>query len=198
MEKALKSIGVSTVGQLRAVPLETLQERFGKWAEDIYDLARGLGSRTVQPDSEAKSIGAETTFEEDTNDKDFLERMLLELSEDVGWRLREAGLHARNITLKVRFSDFRTITRSSTLPGTTNATIEIYGSALDLLRTKVNLTQERIRLIGVTAASLSAGGPGQLLLFGEPKQKVKKVDAVVDAVRRKLGRDAVKRGRLME
>jgi hypothetical protein len=62
----------------------------------------------------------------------------------------------------------------------------------------VNLTQERIRLIGVTAASLSAGGPGQLLLFGEPKQKVKKVDAVVDAVRRKLGRDAVKRGRLME
>ena len=196
MEKALETIGVRTVAQLRSVPTETLRERFGKWAEDLHALALGGGGRTVQPDAEAKSIGAETTFEEDTNDADFLERMLLELSEDVGWRLREEGVYARTVTVKARFPDFRTITRSATLPEAINATIDVYRTAVELLYKKVGLGQP-LRLIGVTASNLSAEGPGQLSLFDRGKKKSKELEAAVDEVRRKLGRGAVKRGRLV-
>ena len=196
MEKALETIGVRTVAQLRAVPIATLRERFGKWAEDLHALTLGVGSRTVQPDAEAKSIGAETTFEEDTNDVDFLERMLLELSEDVGWRLREEGVYARTVTVKARFPDFRTITRSATLPEAINATIDVYRTAVELLHKKVGLGQP-LRLIGVTASNLSAEGPGQLSLFDRGKKKSKELEAAVDEVRRKLGRGAVKRGRLV-
>ena len=197
MEKALETIGVRTVGQLRAVPMETLSERFGKWAEDLHALAHGVGGRTVQPDSEAKSIGSETTFEDDTGDLDFLERMLLELSENVGWRLRETGVYARTITVKARYSDFRTITRSTTLPEAANATLDVYRTAVELLHKKVSL-QQPLRLIGVTAANLSAQGPGQLSLFDGGKKKMKQLEEAVDEVRRKLGRGAVKRGRLIE
>jgi DNA polymerase-4 len=196
MEKALETIGVRTVGQLRAVPVETLRERFGKWAEDLHALACGVGSRTVQPDSEAKSIGSETTFEEDTNDPDFLERMLLDLSEDVGWRLREHRVYARTITVKARYSDFRTITRSVTLPAATNTTLDVYRTSVDLLRDKVGL-HAPLRLIGVTASHLSAQGQGQLSLFDSGRKKVKQLEEAVDEVRRKLGRGAVKRGRLV-
>ncbi len=197
MAKALETLGVRTVGQLRDVPLEMLRRRFGKWAEDLHNLAHGLGSRAVHPDSDAKSIGAETTFEEDTDDADFLERALLDLSEDVGWRLREAGLHARTVTLKARFSDFRTITRAATLPEATNTTLDIYRTAAALMRTKVP-PGEPLRLVGVTVSHLSSQGQGQLMLFGGAGRKAKELEKAVDNVRRKLGKDSVKRGRLIE
>ena len=119
--RSLEKLGVRTVGQLRRLPVDVLTSKFGSMGEHLWQLARGIDDRPVVPDHPAKSISHETTFAVDVADREILRAWLLELVEQVARRLRRHGFRARTVELKVRFPDFRTITRSQTLPSLSQA-----------------------------------------------------------------------------
>ena len=112
--QSLQDLGVRTVAQLRRFSPDFMERRFGKWGLALYERAQGRDSRKVETEREAKSESAECTFAEDTRDRDFLQRMLMAHAERVGSSLRRHGYRGRTITLKVKFCDFRQITRSRT------------------------------------------------------------------------------------
>jgi len=119
--RRLQDLGLSTIGQLREVPLEKLVHEFGSFGRTLYNLARGIDPSPVVPEREVRSLGQERTFAEDISDGEVLKRALFELSEEVGRRLRAAGLKGRTVQVKVRFADFTTTTRSATLPRPTDS-----------------------------------------------------------------------------
>jgi DNA polymerase-4 len=141
----------------------------------------------------AKSVGHETTFDVDTSDPEVIERTLLALSDGVAGRLRAAGVKASTITVKIRDSSFRTITRQRTLKEPTDLTEPIYRAALELARPQVRGI--RVRLLGVTASHL--GEREQLGLFADDDPRRRKAIEAADAVRRRYGSKAVTRGRLV-
>ena len=124
--KVFQRLGIRTISQLRQWPVEMLQRHFGSQGEHLWQLAHGIDHRQVVPEREAKSISHETTFETDIDDQEVLRAWLLDLTEQVGWRLRRHELRGRVIHLKVRFADFSTITRSQTLPEPTDITDELW------------------------------------------------------------------------
>src|SRR5262249_43851166 len=124
--QAFDRLGIRTIGQLRALSLQTLTDLFDSAGEHYWRLAHGQDDRRVVPDREAKSISHETTFAEDIADIDVLHAWLVELAEQVGRRLRRHGLKGRTVEIKVRFADFRTITRSVTLPEPSDITQELF------------------------------------------------------------------------
>ena len=130
-------LGIRTIGQLRQLPIESLNDLFGSSGEHYWRLAHGMDDRQVVPDREAKSISHETTFAEDIADRDVLRAWLTELAEQVARRLRRHALKGRTVELKVRFADFQTITRSLTLPEPTNITQELLQAGAELLATKL-------------------------------------------------------------
>ena len=132
--KVFQGLGIRTIGQLRQCPLDLLRARFGSSGEHMWNLAHGRDDRAVVPEREAKSISNETTFEHDISDVEVLRAWLVDLVEQVGWRLRRNGLRGRTVQLKVRFADFSTITRSQTLPEPTDITDELWRPADELLR----------------------------------------------------------------
>jgi DNA polymerase-4 len=174
--------------------LEVLREQIGEEAEHYQRLAHGLDDRPVTTDHEAKSIGQEQTFDTDLGSPDAVRRILLEQVEQVARRLRQHGYRARSITVKIRFGDFQTITRSSTLTCATHGTMELAEAALVLFDRWVSASFQPVRLIGVTAAHF-ASGEGQLELFADPqREKQAKLDAATDAIAAKFGKGAIRRG----
>ena len=193
----LHDLGARTIEDLRHLPLELLQSRFGNHAETLLQLAHGEDDRDVIPDSKAKSIGAENTFATDIGEEDVLTAVLLEQSEDVGERLRRHHLRCLTLTLKARYPDFRTITRRCTLDPPMNSTSEIYREACRILRERVALEGRALRLIGIAASGLRRDD-AQLSLFDQTeREKAERLDKAVDEIREKMGPDAIKRGRLL-
>ncbi|WP_418741577.1 DNA polymerase IV, partial [Desulfovibrio piger] len=133
MVAELEALGIRRVEQLRRYSPELLEQRFGKWGRELHARARGIDPRPVVPEHEAKSESAETTFARDTRDREFLKTMLLGHAERVGASLRRHGLRGRTVTLKIKFADFRQITRSRTLPDATDSTETIYETGTALL-----------------------------------------------------------------
>ena len=121
-QKALAARGIRTIRQLRETPVESLQGLFGSQTQQMLNLARGIDDRLVESDREAKSISGEQTFATDVEDKEYLLSILISQVEEVSYRLRANRLHANTITLKLRYPNFKTITRSSTLDHPTNLT----------------------------------------------------------------------------
>jgi len=189
----LERFGVETIGDLAAVPDASLVEALGKaHGHQLHELACGRDDRPVEPDRETKSIGQEETFPRDVADKEALSREVRRMAERVGTRLRDHGLAGRTVTLKVRFPDFRTITRSATLPEPFAVSAEIARLALGLLE-NVD-TAGGIRLIGVTMSNLTAGAAQQASLFGEEKSGAADrpaIQSAIDAVRARFGSDAL-------
>jgi len=195
-EKELHRLGIETIGQLRKFPVEILKERFGSFGEVLYNLSRGIAESEVVPDGKAKSISSEVTFATDIADREELESVLLELSEETAFRLREANLACRTITVKIRLPDFTTLTRSHTLPSPTNLTMEIFQCARELLGRNIRLGSQPIRLLGVGASNLTLGRSLQLDLFEAKKlKKLARLDRTIDEIRKRLGSDSIKRGR---
>jgi len=192
---ALRDYGVRTIGDLAALPDDLLIRRFGKHGAELGERARGRDADTVGGRDSAKSIGHEHTFDVDTSDRDAIERTLLAMSEGVAGRLRDSGVRASTITVKVRDTTFRTITRQRTLPAPTDLTEPIFRAALDLARPEIRGV--RIRLLGVTASGL--GEPDQAVLFAaeadEPKRR--RVVEAADRVRHRYGERAITRARLV-
>ena len=156
---------------------------------------RDLDDRPVVPDREAKSISHETTFAADISDVEVLRAWLLELTEDVGRRLRRHRLRGRTIHLKVRFADFRTISRSKTLPQPTDVTHDIWQAAGELLAQALPARFSGVRLVGVGMSGFATDEVVQRMLFdNEDRENQRQLDTATDAVRAKFGSAALSRG----
>jgi len=191
----LHRLGFNTIGQIQNCPVRELAAQLGTHGRTIAKLARGQDDSPVRTDRQRKSVSHEQTFPEDTADAQFLRTRLLELSGQVGHRLRTHQLKGKTVTLKLRFSDFRTLTRSTTLPQPTNSDQQIYKSACALLET-VKLSQHKVRLLGVAVNNLDRGG--QLPLLAQPDSSGAAVDSAIDEIRQLFGRDSVRRARLVD
>jgi DNA polymerase-4 len=188
----LERFGIETIGDLAALPEASLVDTLGKaHGHQLHELACGRDDRPVEPDRETKSIGQEETFPRDVADRETLAREVRRMAERVGARLRDHGLAGRTVTLKVRFPDFRTITRSATLPEPFAVSSEIARQALALLD-KVD-TAGGVRLLGVSVSNLTAAAAHQESLFGdEPaRESSTPIQSVVDAVRARYGSEAL-------
>ncbi len=194
----LNRLGVHTIEQLRRLSLETLQQQFGKQGEHFWRLAHGIDNRAVVPDREAKSLSHETTFAADISDVEALRAWLLELSEQVGRRLRRQQQQGRAVHIKVRFADFRTITRSRTLSRSTDATYDICQAARELLADALRASHLGVRLLGVGVSGFRGNRLVQQTLFeseaDECHAKQRQLDRVTDAVREKFGAAGLSRG----
>ncbi|MDT4899633.1 MAG: polymerase, partial [Pseudonocardiales bacterium] len=199
----LHRLGIRTVADLAATPLDTLRRSVGTAsAEHLSALAHGLDPRAVQPHEVEKSISSDRTLDVDLTAEAEVCRELLRLSEEVGSRVRERGFAARTIGIKIRYADFRTVTRVRTLPSWTDSTGELYETAVDLYR-GLGLDRPRIRLVGVKAENLREAGsiPEQLTLDMSPKAEPapgrKRADQAIDAARARFGAAAVRPGSLV-
>ncbi|MFZ5945406.1 MAG: DNA polymerase IV [Bacillota bacterium] len=194
----LLEYNIKTIGQLARSQTSLLEKLLGSWGVEVYNLANGVDPRSVVPERDAHSIGHETTFAEDIGDKDFLRKVLLELAQDVGWRLRRAGLTGRTITLKLRYFDFKTVTRSHTLTEEINQDDLIYKEGLRLL--DANYTGEKsVRLIGISVSNLVNESlvKKQFSLFNEEKDKSNDLYRALDQVNSKYGKKAITRAALL-
>lgn len=193
--KVFDKLGVRTIGQLRQMPVELLRQQFGNNGDHLWELAHGIDERPVVPEHEAKSISHEKTFSRDLEDPEVVQAWLLELSEQVGCRLRRHGLKGRTVQLKVRFDDFQTVTRSQTLPGPTDVTQEIWQIATAMLADRMPSRRLKVRLLGVGASGLGHGKQVQLDLFpDEDRERQARLDKVADSVREKFGSASLQRG----
>jgi DNA polymerase-4 len=192
----LEELGVQTVGDLSRVPRSTLERRLGGALGGLLAaLADAEDDRPVTPGSAAKSISVEETFPEDLEDAAAVERELLRLSRRLASRLRRAGMAARTVSLKVRFADFATISRSQTEPSPVDSGHRLYAAALRLLR-RAGIDGRPVRLLGVGGESLvAAAGPRQLDLAGAPWNDL---EDAVEEVQRRFGEGAVTPARLVE
>lgn len=192
----LQRLGVSTVGDLAQMPVDAAAASLGKAAgRHLHALANAVDEREVVPDHAVKSVSHEETFARDRYDRDGLELELLRLGDAVASRLRNSGQRGRTITLKVRFGDFSTITRSSTLPRPTDSAREVARVSRALFA-KVDPVAG-IRLIGVAVSQLGADAPGEQLSFdamGGPDavdEDWTRAEAVVDEIRARFGARSV-------
>jgi DNA polymerase-4 len=197
-EQVLLSLGLRTVGDLARAPAGALERAVGQGAgRHLQELAHGRDPRRVVPDEPEKSTGAEETFGVDVADPVLIHRELLHLSERVAGRLRSAGWLARTVSLKVRFADFTTITRSRTLPVPSDVGQELYETARGLFDA-LGLDRVRIRLVGVRAERLTDTGttPTQLVL-GAREHGRRDVELAADRAARRFGAGGVRPATLL-
>lgn len=189
--------GFHTIGDLADADDARLTETFGERGPFMGALARGEDDRDVVPDRDAKSIGAEETFEQDLTARDTIERHLLEQAVRVAARLSRADFAASTITLKLKLSDFKLITRSMRVPEPIFDTDAVYAATIALLD-RVSLRGKRIRLTGVSASGLSPRGPS-LSLFPDAKRvRGEKIEELTATLRARFGDDALVRARLLD
>ncbi|MFP3938975.1 MAG: DNA polymerase IV [Thermoanaerobaculia bacterium] len=163
-ERALETLGVRTVAELRGLDRELLAGRFGRHGEVLWRFARGIDDREVTTRRERKSLGKETTFRRDLADPGEMASAIDELARSVGQGLERRGLTGCTVTLKVRYGDFTTVTRSATRPVPTRCPEEISAAARELLgRTEAG--HRPVRLLGVTVSKLVESEAGQMSLF---------------------------------
>jgi DNA polymerase-4 len=152
-EAHLKSMGIETVGQLAAVPLDILVETFGNaYGNFLFESSRGTDDSPLVTHWEPKSSSRETTFQHDTDNWQVIARNLADLAREVASDLKKSGYRGRNVTVKIRFSDFETVTRATTLPEPTNSLDMIRKAAFECLA-RVEL-KKQVRLVGVRAGKL--------------------------------------------
>ena len=191
--EALRDFGVRTIGDLAALPPDAMLRRFGKHGTSLVERAKGIDPDPVATGEAAKSIGHEHTFDEDTADREIIERTLLGMADGVAGRLRSSRLRTATVTLKLRDSSFTTITRQTGLDTPSDLTEPIYEAALGLLRKELH--GQRIRLIGVTATNFR--DRDQLAMFGGEDPRRRQTAEALDRIRRKYGERAVTRARLV-
>jgi len=187
--KDLAALGIATIGQLQRLSRATLVARLGDHGAGLHDLAFGRDDRPVEPWTPPKSMGAETTFERDTTDRARLDTTLRGQAERVARELRAERLAAARVTLKLRFADFRTLTRSHTSDPTQDG-LELYRRVAILLA-RETLVQP-VRLIGVSASALTAEQTGQLGLLGDDAVRRERLSRAVDRITDRFGLDAIR------
>jgi DNA polymerase-4 len=194
--RQLEALGLRTIGQLAKWPQAQLFKRFGGLGNHIWRLAHGLDDRPVTPYRDPQSIGAETTFAEDTDDAETLHRTLLELADKVGQRLRAEELMATKVTLKYRDEAFVTLTRTQSLAEPTAVAMDLYHAASRLL-SQLPTVRLKVRLLGIAAAELTSLAPQQLSLFADATHKRLQAERAEDAIRARFGPRAITRAALL-
>ncbi len=190
-EDKLKQFGIEKIGQLASADVTILRKVFGINAEQVKRLARGLDDRPVVNEEEAKSIGKENTFDYDLTDFESCRDEVLDLSGQVGWRLRRENLAGHTVTLKVKFADFHTITRSSTGDRLIAWDEEIFSLAEQMLR-KINV-KPGVRLLGVSVSNLFRPEDEPVLGFAED-ERMQRRNRAIDSLKSKFGENIIKRG----
>jgi DNA polymerase-4 len=191
-EDELRKLGIRRIGHLASFPERVLESALGTWGSALSRKSRGLSDSPVAEGGTRKSVGHETTFREDTADTAFLEAVLCRLVEKAAWRLRAKGLRAGGVTLKVRYADFRTITRSRSIIPTDRD-----GELLRALRELFAATfsrRVRIRLLGVSLDRLVDGGEQLDLFAAEEGRRRSLLFPAVDRLREKFGFEALSLG----
>jgi len=188
----LASLGIRTIGDIAAWPEASFVEMFGEYGRELARRARGEDDRMVVTEHEAKSMSQETTFARDVRDDQILERTLRQLAGDVAGYLRKASLAGLTIRLKLRWPDFTTLTRQTTLPQRTDDEAEIVAAALHLLHS-VRKPGQAVRLLGV---GVSGFGPPvrQLELWDTVSEKARRLTTALDLLRDKYGEEVIHRG----
>ncbi|HEY3715151.1 MAG TPA: DNA polymerase IV [Jatrophihabitantaceae bacterium] len=190
----LHRLGVRTVGDLAGIPLDTLRRAVGAAVADhLHALASGRDPREVEEQDVEKSISADHTTAVDLTSENDVDRELLRLCVEVGQRLRERAWVARTIGIKIRFADFRTVTRVRTVADWVDSTAGLHEIALDLYRA-LQLDRPRIRLVGVKAEQFrdAADTPRQLTLDAVDPAAAAAVDGVADAAQARYGAAALR------
>jgi len=194
---ALERLGVHTIGDLAEVPPAALEKHLGRAAgAHLHALAWGRDARSVVPGSAAKSVSVEQTFERDLRGHEAIEGELLRHADRLAGRLRSAGVAGRTVTLKIRFADFSTITRSVTLGSGTDVARDLYRAARDLLR-KVDLGTKPVRLVGLGATALTPATAPRQLAVDRPA-KWDDLAGAVDEVRQRYGTGSIRPARIIE
>ncbi|WP_413450536.1 DNA polymerase IV [Georgenia phoenicis] len=188
--------GIDTVAALAAQPVRTLHRILGVAAgQRLHDLANGRDPRSVEPERVEKSVGTETTFAADVTDRATLEAVLLDQAHRTAARLRTAGLVGRTVAIKVRFSDFQTITRSRAAEAT-DVAHDVFAVARTLLD-DVSLPPGGVRLLGVRVEQLQPAGEGVQLRLGEDDNR-REAETAMDTIRQRFGPSALRPASLLD
>jgi DNA polymerase IV len=194
--ETLERLGLRTVADIANLPRATLIRALGQASgASLYELAWGRDYRDVTPNEPDKSISAAETFAQDIDDPEEILQEFLRLTEKAAARLRENNYYAKTISIKVRFADFSTISRSKTLPLPIDSTHEIYEIAKSLFLA-LNLDRARLRLVGISLDNLSEAAPEQLLL-GAREKGWREADSAIDRAKLRFGGGSVRPGRLI-
>ena len=196
-QQLLDKLGLKTIGDIQDLPPGWLEARIGTAGRLFWELARGIDERAIEPDYERKSIGREETFPQDTNDITFLENLIARFAAELGYKLRKAELKAATITIKLRYSNFKTITRRKSIPPCNSDTI-ITEQAAELLHQSY-AGRKALRLFGLSLSNLSpAALPEQGTLFtsGLTAEQAN-IDQLMDDIRERFGPQAITRGNLL-
>lgn len=185
-DKSLSSLGIKTIGDLSKIPVEVLKAKFGdSLGKFMHDMANGTDDREVIPYQEPRSIGRETTFTRDISSIETLKATFLFLSQKISMNLHSRGYRGKVVTIKVRYSDFRTITKRMTLKNHTSAIFDIYKSSLMLLK-ELDLVRKKVRLVGISVSSLKPSSMLGNILFDEEK-KDEKLTGAIEKISEKFG-----------
>jgi DNA polymerase-4 len=195
----LQKLGLRTVADIANTPRQTLIRALGEAAgASLYELAWGRDYRDVEPEEVDKSISAAETFDSDTEDQEIVLRELLRLTEKATYRMREKDFSARTISIKVRFADFKTISRSKTVPLAISATHEVY-EVVKALFLGLKLDRARIRLVGVSLDGLEDGiDASEQLVLGERENGWRQATAAIDKASARFGQGSVRPARLID
>lgn len=191
-QQVLRKMGINTFGDLARFPKDILDAKLGKMGGHFYNLAHGIDFRAVEPYEQVKSVSNEHTFDEDVLDRDVMRKTLLHLSEKVGYRLRKKNLKGKTLHLKLRYSNFSTITRNRTLPDYTDSTCVLYETILDLFE-KNYQEGRRVRLLGVGISGFGEDEGMQLSLFNLNSEKKEALDRLQDQLIDRFGKKIVSR-----
>ncbi len=195
MEEQLARLGVATIGDLAALSAEKLERRFGTHGHDLVKLARGEDDREVLAEAaEAKSLGAEHTYNKDTDDRARLRATLMELADTVARRLRAHGLEGRTVTLKYRDQTFHTVTRAETQARAVDSSNALFAVAARLFDAVHG--GSKVRLLGIYVSHFGEE-KGQLDLFGAEPPKPSCADQLRDELARRFGPEAITRASLL-
>jgi len=196
----LNRSGIFTIKQLTQMPDVILQEILGENGTKLKQLAQGIDNSPVCPVEESKSIGREMTFPRNISNKEQLIKIILDFSQNIGYTARKRGYSGKTITLKVRFHDFKTIQKSSSLKYPTNLDNTIFQKAKKLLDL-INIKSPGIRLLGIKLSSLQYGKQPRQLSFSTDDNQEEKWSALtqsVDKIREKYGKYLVQRARFLQ
>ena len=188
--------GIHTIGQLAALSIAELEAYFGNNALEMHARALGIDPSPVHSEREVKSVSNEVTFTKDTTDSEVLRQTLRALADKVGYRLRQAGLAGSVVQIKLRYSDFETLTRQTALPQPTNLDDEIYAAAEKLFEANIIPTRA-VRLIGIGVSRLNPPYR-QLSLWDNNQDEKEKLASAIDQLKEKYGQDVIKRASMMK
>ena len=192
----LKSMGIETIGDLSNTPVELMEARFGEAGRAIHDMSNGIDNRAVVPNRGVKSIGREITYRKDIDDLSILRSTLLLLLKKIATNMKYKGYRGKVVTLKLRFSDFKMITRRMTLKEHTFGIFDMHSCAVSLLNA-VDLRYKKIRLIGISISGLKRTSEPDNLLSGD-RSRDENLTEAINTISTKFGENKVTLARIIE